>query len=212
RLPRRRGAVPDHRRLTAVGERAHRPPDSGRSGDWTRVALRVLVGFACGLLGGGAVLLGLLAYGAVVDGVYVHDWGNLVGWPGLPVVAGPVVMTALALRSRAARFWAGAAATIGVLLAGTVVGAVLGATLGSRPADAWAWSYMGAGGGIALLVGIRALAGIARRQGRRSRHGPMERANDAVLVAILAAAAAACGPDAEDVPSSPHVGPPVDSA
>lgn len=156
------------------------------------VVLRTLAGLLGGVLAGVVLTLGIVVARARLQSVFLHELGEVIGWTGLGLLAGPAVGLWLALSGGRLL-----APTAGGALAGLVGGAgigVLAGSLGSAdPAWAWAGGVMGAASG--MLLG--ALAGLVRTR-RNSPSGEVGGTPVLALLAAFALGAGACGEASEE--------------
>jgi hypothetical protein len=177
-----------------------------------RTVLRLLVALLVGGFGGLVALVGVLAFRAAVEEVYLHSWGDLYGPYLVAAVVPLLILTVAALRFRHRRFWRWPAfLTLGLILGGGV-GALLGSLAVSHASGPWAGGLIGAAGG-ALAVTLAAAVRLVRSLGRE---GPTLSGSGslAVLFALLAATAAttACSPEMEPAPDEVRLEPPTDTA
>lgn len=132
-----------------------------------RRGLRTGVGLIVGLVVGIAVTLAILALRAAVANVYIHDFGAVVGWVGLPIAVMPLLGTALGFYGRRGWAWLTLGATTGGLVCGAAAGAVVGALVTPEPSGPWAGGIVGAAAG-ALSGTVWAATGYPGRDAVRT--------------------------------------------
>jgi hypothetical protein len=163
-----------------------------------RSAARVLAGAALGVVVGLVVTFGFLAYRATVEKVYIHYWGELVGWIGLPILIVPSILVALAIRASTARFWWGGAALLASVVLGAGLGAVAGSVLSDHASGPWAGGLMGSGAATTLTsLGLGVL---------------VLRPKAAVIVLASVFLVTGCRTPPDTAPSEAYLGSPVDTS
>lgn len=137
---------------------AHATSASETRGGPKHLALRaatVAGGLVLGAVSGLLVVLALAGLRRVVENMYVHGFGDFVGWLGAPAAVGLVggIVAGFALPVRA--FWRRATLLMAAIAIGAVLGAAAGLLLGSEPSAPWVGGLIGAGGLAALAwVGL----------------------------------------------------------
>lgn len=175
---------------------------------------RAFAGVVLGILVGVVITLAAVAFRAVVNEVFLHNFGDVVGWLGLPVVLVPAVALWAALRLSGRSFWIGVAVVLAGTVAGVVVGASIGAMAAPPPSAPWAGGILGAGGG-ALLTALTVTVLLARRTPFRdspefpASTGPDPRDRAAAAALVLATITSACAPP-PPAPDEPRTTPAPD--
>ena len=169
-----------------------------------RTAGRILAALVVGGFAGVVAMVGLLAFRAAVEEVYIHGLADVLGWPVVPALAVPVCLVVVAWRLRNHQFWRWLGLVLAGLAAGALTGAGAGALFVSHASGPWAGALIGAGG-VAFLVAALALAAALRSDGSLMGWA-------AASLLFLSLLAYGCTPDADPPPGAPRVGPPADSA
>ena len=139
-----------------MGDAPEDSPDGDGRGAMRQTA-QVVAGFLLGALAGIVVVLAIVAFRASVEEIYLHSFGELFGWLGLPALLGPVVGVWAAVRAGVGSFWRGVGVVAATLVVGAAVGAGIGAVASVFPADTWAGGIVGAGAGILLAGAVLAV-------------------------------------------------------
>ncbi len=126
--------------------------------------LPTVAGAAGGLVAGGIVTLSTAVARTTFTSLYVTDVRDLVGFTGIPLVAGPVTGATLGLLGSDIL----AGATVGGITGmagGIVIGAVIGKLLTPEPDGPWIGGEIGAGAGLLLGAAVGGLLRATRRGG-----------------------------------------------
>lgn len=153
----------------------------------------MLAGLLVGLIAGVALVLGIAGLRLVFENIYLHGFGDFVGWLGLPALLAVVAGVVAGARLPVHRVWRVAGLVLGSLLAGAAVGAAVGAMAGSSPTTPWLGGLIGGGTGV-----VGGTLGAILLQGRRAAAatGAM------ILLSLLPAACSAPAPgEATNLPA-----------
>lgn len=158
----------------------------------SRVA-QLVAGIAVGLLVGLAVTMAVVDIRVLLANTYVHSFGDLMGWLGVPIGLGLAMGMWFGLRAPPRPFWRGALAILGGLVAGAMIGALAGGLASSGPSSPWEGGILGAAFGA---------VGVALAQAWRPNLGR----SGALVVLLTLSSAGACSPP--DAPDTPLTSPP----
>jgi hypothetical protein len=158
---------------------------------------RGAVGLLLGLFVGLAITLSILALRAAIQNVYIHGFGEVLGWMGLPVLVLPIFGAVVGFSARKREAWFSFGATAGGLVGGIAGGTLVGGLVTAEASGPWAGGIVGGAAG-ALVAAAWSGRHLVRRH-------PAHAA--AALVAPLLASACA----APDAPREARLAPPPEA-
>lgn len=126
------------------------------TGQLLRGTVRVLTGLFVGLLAGFATTLAIVMVRVILEEVYLHGIGEVVGWLGLPILVGSLAGVWIAIRSPSREFWRMIGRVVAGMIGGVIVGALVGGLVSGEPSAPWSGGIIGAAAGAIFVMVLSA--------------------------------------------------------